>query len=219
MDRYQVDDSRPLCRLTVSGWSMVPVLLPGDTVQFELWPETACIGDILIFFACGDGRIHRVISVVHWSDATYVTKGDNAPCFDIPVHRSSLLGKVVSLRDGNGLMVDLRVQSPWRVYRTVQFSKLLAHIGRLCHNVWRRMSRSLHIALPEYPFYKLGEFLSVPVRLALCMLAPTPLWKRSFGHFARALRKSLSSGSPLEEVCFTLRQEEMAGRASRRGVQ
>jgi hypothetical protein len=195
---------------------MFPVLLPGDTVQFELWPQDVRIGDILVFFARGGVQVHRVIRMAHRSDAMYVTKGDNAAYFDDSVQGSGVLGKVVSLREGSGRIVDLRTQSPWRIYWTVQISELLADIRRLCHSAWVRMSRSLHIVLPAYPFYKVGEFLSVPARLVLCLLLPTPLRQRGIAHFAREFGQTLSFSSSLKKVYLTPRREGVAGSASGR---
>ena len=90
-------------RLRVTGWSMLPVLWPGDTLVIE--PATGddiAEGDIVTF---SNGRrfvAHRVVSRTRGSgEPRFQTQGDALPQPDAPVPPANLLGRVsVILRDG-----------------------------------------------------------------------------------------------------------------------
>jgi|CZKD01.1.fsa_nt_gi signal peptidase I len=90
-------------RLRVTGWSMLPVLWPGDTLVIE--PATGddiAEGDIVTF---SNGRrfvAHRVVSRTSGpADPRVQTQGDAIPHLDAPVPSADLLGRVsVILRDG-----------------------------------------------------------------------------------------------------------------------
>ena len=64
--------SAPICQVVVSGQSMLPMLHPGDTVVFEVWPEEVCVGDLLVFLGHESVKVHRVISVLGCGVTTYL---------------------------------------------------------------------------------------------------------------------------------------------------
>ncbi|HTS34794.1 MAG TPA: S24/S26 family peptidase [Candidatus Solibacter sp.] len=87
-------------RLQVNGWSMLPTILPGDTLLVER-AEAAAVseGDIVLYGRERRFFAHRVISAAasHEGDQEIVTRGDAMPRPDAPVSHRELLGKVAGL--------------------------------------------------------------------------------------------------------------------------
>ena len=86
-------------RLGVTGWSMLPSIWPGDTLELESGNGSIVSeGDIVLFRR--DRRLfaHRVMGT---SENGIVTRGDAMPYGDAPVTESEVLGRVVAIvRDG-----------------------------------------------------------------------------------------------------------------------
>lgn len=84
-------------RLCVTGWSMLPTVWPGDTLQIERAGfEDISEGDIVLFGR--DRRVfaHRVVAKVgEFGRAQIITQGDGMARPDPPVTSSELLGKIV----------------------------------------------------------------------------------------------------------------------------
>jgi signal peptidase I len=83
-------------RLRVTGWSMLPVIWPGDTLVIERASgDSAVEGDIVMF---SNGRrlvAHRVVTKSNGSaDSMVHTQGDALSRPDSPVAHHELLGKV-----------------------------------------------------------------------------------------------------------------------------
>jgi len=81
-----------LCAL---GSSMIPAVLPGDTLRVQRCTSNDIgVGDVVMFTR--DGRLfaHRVVSRKR---GTLVTQGDNLESPDAPVLDSEFLGRVVSV--------------------------------------------------------------------------------------------------------------------------
>jgi signal peptidase I len=88
--------------LRVTGHSMLPSVMPGDTLVVErISIDAAAEGDIVLF---GRGRrlfAHRVVTKIETQNAAILTRGDAMPAADAPVSESDLLGRVsFILRNG-----------------------------------------------------------------------------------------------------------------------
>jgi len=83
-------------RVKALGWSMVPSILPGDTVFISNCGITEVDrGDIVLFSREQRFFIHRVITIDDCGDQQMLaTRGDAMPHNDPPVRASELLGKV-----------------------------------------------------------------------------------------------------------------------------
>jgi signal peptidase I len=88
-------------RLRVTGWSMLPTVMPRDTLVIErISPDAVSEGDIVLFVRERRFFVHRVVTKGS-HDTTILTCGDAMPAADPPVPGSNLLGKVsFILRNG-----------------------------------------------------------------------------------------------------------------------
>ncbi|MEN4006639.1 MAG: signal peptidase I [Methanobacteriaceae archaeon] len=89
--------------VVVSG-SMEPVLQRGDIVIVDNNPDTAYVGDIIVYRATWSPKpvIHRIIYIgkTPEGDTFFVTKGDNNPSPDpVVVHPDQVISKAVSIND------------------------------------------------------------------------------------------------------------------------
>jgi signal peptidase I len=87
-------------RLQVVGWSMLPIIWPGDTVVVERASKADVLdGDVVVF---SNGRrlvAHRVVTKDSGSgDSMVQTKGDALSRLDAPVAHDEVLGKVAFIR-------------------------------------------------------------------------------------------------------------------------
>lgn len=84
-------------RLRVNGWSMLPSILPGDTLHIESAEvSTVSEGDVVLLVG-RDRRlvVHRLIAKSKMSgNSQVVTRGDSMPQPDPPASENDLLGKV-----------------------------------------------------------------------------------------------------------------------------
>lgn len=85
-------------RLQVTGWSMLPSVLPADTLMIErATREQVSNGDIVLFLREGRLFAHRVVANANGrqeSDLQIVTQGDAMATPDPAVRESELLGKI-----------------------------------------------------------------------------------------------------------------------------
>ncbi|MBZ5681370.1 MAG: S24/S26 family peptidase [Acidobacteriia bacterium] len=81
-------------RLRVTGWSMLPTVMPGDTLIVDRAGGGVSRGDIVLF--ARDQRLfaHRVVSTSASDQNFIITQGDGMPRPDPPVAASELLGRV-----------------------------------------------------------------------------------------------------------------------------
>ena len=89
--------------LRVTGWSMLPTVMPGDTLVIERIDSGAVFdGDIVLFSNGRQFVAHRVVAKSCGSaDSGVLTQGDAVPFSDSPVPPGDLLGKVAFiLRNG-----------------------------------------------------------------------------------------------------------------------
>jgi hypothetical protein len=89
-------------RLQVTGCSMLPSVMPGDTLVVErIFINAAAEGDIVLFSRSRRLFAHRVIAKREAKNAAILTRGDAMPALDPPVAESDLLGRVsFILRNG-----------------------------------------------------------------------------------------------------------------------
>jgi hypothetical protein len=87
--------------VAVVGWSMWPLLRPGARVEFQPLSGVPQLGAILVYDA-GDLLVaHRLVRLMHQSDATRLaTKGDWSSRCDPPIDPEQVLGEVVTVRFG-----------------------------------------------------------------------------------------------------------------------
>ena len=96
--------------LLVGGFSMIPLLVAGDTIKLQK-QETYQIGDIIV---CIDQKarlvVHRIIKINKTgNDLQYITKGDNAVAAE-QVDSEYCLGKVTEAANKNGKQI--RIKTP-----------------------------------------------------------------------------------------------------------
>jgi signal peptidase I len=118
-------------RLRVTGWSMLPTVMPGDTLVIERIPSDAVSeGDIVLFGRDRRFFVHRVISKGPPQPAGIVTRGDAMPAPDPPVSQSDLLGRVsFILRNGKCIEPSRSPRFPERaVAALVRRSTLAARV-------------------------------------------------------------------------------------------
>ena len=86
-------------RLRVGGWSMLPTIWPGDTLELErVECDKLSAGDVVLFHRDRRLFVHRILN----SDgSTIFTQGDAMPQPDPAVKKRELLGRVTCIvRDG-----------------------------------------------------------------------------------------------------------------------
>jgi signal peptidase I len=85
-------------RLKVWGTSMVPGILPGDTLIVEKAPISGlAVGDVAVYARSSRLFAHRVTSIVDGVNRAVVTRGDAMECDDPPVFAEQIVGRVASI--------------------------------------------------------------------------------------------------------------------------
>jgi signal peptidase I len=109
-------------RLQVVGWSMLPIIWPGDTVVVERASKADVLdGDVVVF---SNGRrlvAHRVVTKDSGSgDSMVQTKGDALSRLDAPVAHDEVLGKVAFImRKGKRVKLATSLRLPERAVAAV----------------------------------------------------------------------------------------------------
>ena len=92
-------------RLRVTGWSMLPAIMPGDTLVIErISADAISEGDLVLFMHDRRFFVHRVVTKGS-HDGAILTCGDAMPAVDPPVPESNLLGRV-SFVERNGKRIQ-----------------------------------------------------------------------------------------------------------------
>jgi signal peptidase len=140
-------------RLRVTGWSMLPAVMPGDTLVIErVSGDAVSEGDIVLFGRDRRFFVHRVITKGQPQNAELVTRGDAMRTPDPPVPESDLLGRVsFILRNGK----CLKPSQSWRfseraVAALVQRSTFAARVVVGVHGL-RQASAVPSEVRPEVP--------------------------------------------------------------------
>jgi signal peptidase I len=94
---YREDESSAW--IEVNGWSMTPLVRPGDEVFVEFGTRAPAFGEIVVYRQGDLMIVHRLV----WrqssgSEQLLITRGDGMPLFDPPVPSSNVLGVVRSCR-------------------------------------------------------------------------------------------------------------------------
>ena len=121
-------------RLRVTGWSMLPTIMPGDSLMIDrVQSDEVCEGDIILFgrdrrFFVHRVKVHRVKA--KGSDrqaAEFVTCGDAMPAPDSPISESELMGKVAFiLRNGKCIVPARSLTLPERAVAALARRSILA---------------------------------------------------------------------------------------------
>lgn len=116
-------------RICVTGWSMFPVVRPGDTLRIDrAVSDDVGEGDIVLFARNRRFFVHRVVKK-STRDSSLQTRGDAMAQPDPPLADSELLGKVaLILRDGKSV-------NPRRK-KTLAQRAVSALIGRSATTAW-----------------------------------------------------------------------------------
>ena len=135
--------SEGLLHLRVTGWSMLPVIRPGDTLTIKYCDaEQIAVGDVVLFTRGSKLIAHRVISAMA-DQEQITTKGDSSPSPDAPIAATQLLGKVVDiLRNGEGIaprrsLSDNEGLTASIVRRLGLTSRILARLQAMYEGLWR----------------------------------------------------------------------------------
>ena len=118
-------------RLRVTGWSMLPTVMPGDTLLIDRIDSAAVSeGDIVLYGRDRRFFVHRVVAKCEPQKAEFVTRGDAMPSNDPPVPESDLLGRVsFILRNGKCIEPRRTLRLPERaVAAVVQLSTFAARV-------------------------------------------------------------------------------------------
>ena len=91
-------------RLSVNGWSMAPLIRPGDTLTIEPATSTRLRpGDIVLRKAEEDWVVHRLLAVRTRNGTAYaITRGDSADRVDPSIPLERVMGKVTGIDRKNG---------------------------------------------------------------------------------------------------------------------
>ncbi|MCL5023993.1 MAG: S24/S26 family peptidase [Nitrospirae bacterium] len=125
-------------RVKVTGGSMVPFLLGGETLTIRKVPVASLKRGDIVFLKNRDGRaiVHRIVRMRRACDggAVIQTKGDALSIFDEPVREHGILGKVTRVETGSAL-IDMETA-------TRSVANFLSAVLQL----WRaRLCRSLRV--------------------------------------------------------------------------
>jgi signal peptidase I len=126
-------------RMRVTGWSMLPVLWPGDTLVIErVNGDAVSEGDIVLFTSGRRFVAHRVmIKDSAFGESKLQTKGDAVSRPDSPVAHDDLLGRVSSIvRNGKSIAPSRHLCFSERAVATVfQRSEIAARVVVGVHNL------------------------------------------------------------------------------------
>ena len=181
---FEMKNANPTFKLTVSGWSMLPTLFPGDVLYCEFDQCRVGIGDIAAFSTCKGIVAHRIIGICHDStgETLYKTKGDSRVDFDEPFREAQLCGKVKTIRQPGTYSNDESFALRKRMAAVLMSMSLVA-VYRVGVGLWLGSGRLLPLRL----FTAFAALLCVPVRLAMCLLAPVPPIRRGSRRVLRML--------------------------------
>ncbi len=96
-------------KLKAWGTSMVPSILPGDTLKVERAETSGFVaGDVAVYLRAGRLFVHRVVRVMDGPVSALVTRGDAMECEDPPVLADEIVGRVTSIVPGPRLAYHVR---------------------------------------------------------------------------------------------------------------
>lgn len=109
----QTDDNAPILpAIAVTGWSMAPLLRPGDRVVLD--GGVLRVGEVVVVAAPERLLVHRIAAIVDGGDGAsfVVTRGDRVARCDAPSPVAAVLGRVVAVeRNGRRRPLPQRSQA------------------------------------------------------------------------------------------------------------
>jgi signal peptidase I len=128
-------------RFPAIGWSMLPVIWPGDTLVVErVSQDRVRIGDVVVVGRHGKLCAHRVVSIEEdRENPQWITQGDALPAPDCPVAANELLGRVAYLiRAGKCVAVPAELSGVEQliakiVRRSTPAARALVYLHRMGH--------------------------------------------------------------------------------------
>ena len=137
-------------RLQVTGWSMLPTVMPGDTliidrVSGDQVGREVSRGEIVLFSRNRRLFAHRVVSMPHGREGRVVTQGDGMPRPDPPMPASDVLGRVrFIVRNGRYIEPDIEMGLSRRaVAELVRQSHSAARVFVSVHEMCRSLKESV----------------------------------------------------------------------------
>jgi len=152
-------------RLTVSGYSMAPLLRPGDVVVVRLGQVRPRLGDLVVRRQSDALVVHRVIKL---AGRQVITKGDATIFPDPPATPAELLGVVTSIEGTSTL--DL-TRGAWRM-----LNPALALYSGFVSRAWVVLLALRRKALPgrlPAPLQLAGRLVRFALRAPLHVVAHT----------------------------------------------
>lgn len=98
--------------INVSGQSMYPIILEGDKalVRPNKFDTQYMKDEVVVFMSENSLLIHRIMKVIDKHGSFfYITKGDNAYCFDKIISSDQIIGTVTHIRRNNGCVFLLKL--------------------------------------------------------------------------------------------------------------
>jgi signal peptidase I len=132
-------------RLRSTGYSMLPTIMPGDSLLVEWAGPGVSPGNVVLFRRNSRLVAHRVVSIADNSgDLLFITQGDGVAQPDPPVAASELLGKVAWIvRDGRCITPQKSLGVSKRaVAAMVRRFDSAARIVVGVHGLWRNVKES-----------------------------------------------------------------------------
>jgi len=119
--------------LPVGGFSMIPLLVAGDTIRIQKQDKYK-IGDIIVCIDQGARLVvHRIIRIhKKGNDIQYITKGDNAVAAE-QIDSEFCLGKITEATNKNGKQIRIRTPR-LRDKITVRLSRKVNRIYNATHD-------------------------------------------------------------------------------------
>ena len=114
-------------RITASGYSMYPVIRPGNTIIIKpVFEEELRCGAIIAWKREKDMVVHRLVLVYESDDKKYyITRGDSCRSSDKPVTHDQIAGRVEAIYKGHRLVQpDVIHPIPERRYRINRFKTI-----------------------------------------------------------------------------------------------
>jgi signal peptidase I len=136
-------------RFEATGWSMLPSVLPGDTLMVErVSGDQVRIGDVVLVGREGRLCAHRVVSrSENTENPLWITQGDAMVAPDRPVNENELLGRVsYVIRAGKLIAVPVELSKIQQlmaqiVRRSTPAARALVYLHRMVQTPKKTDSR------------------------------------------------------------------------------
>ena len=130
-------------RIQISGYSMMPLLRPGDAVVVA-HTQVVRVGDIIVRRSDAGLIVHRVIRISQADEGQVhiLTKGDATLTVDPPATPEDIIGRVIALERGRYIALDSGV---WRRlgWLMAKYSCFLTWLYQIALRLRQRLPRPL----------------------------------------------------------------------------